>query len=346
MTARRSLSERIKMVALYYKYGTHEMVCENWGDGNVPDERTVRNTVWRFMRTGSVADLPRVGRTRTATDEGSLAAVLASVDKIPRISAGKRAEGLNTSRTSIRRCMKMVGARGYKLRTVQELSSLDCEARKHSCDFWISRLETDPELQDHIFWSDECLIRLGDPIDVSNVRVYATSNPRAVVETQNSRLGVMLWVAISSLGLIGPFFTSNKLNAAEYLDILRDEFFPRAKNMLSGRHFWFQQDGAPAHSACIITNFLDEMVPGRWVCRFGAVKWPARSPDLTPLDFALWGYVRPLILARSPRTVEELKDAIVTVFSWITQEYCEKVCRSVKERLQSCSDNGGGHFQQ
>ena len=131
MSSHRSLSESIMMVVLYYRYGTYASVCENWPDNNVPDKSTVRDTVWRFKQTGSVTDLPRSGHTRTATDDASLAVVLASVDKIPRISMRKRALRLKTSRTSICKSMKVLGVRGYKTRTVQELSSLDCDARKH-----------------------------------------------------------------------------------------------------------------------------------------------------------------------------------------------------------------------
>jgi hypothetical protein len=28
----------------------------------------------------------------------------------------------------------------------------------------------------------------------------------------------------------------------------------------------------------------------RWIGRVGFTEWPARSPDLTPLHFFLWGY--------------------------------------------------------
>jgi hypothetical protein len=44
---------------------------------------------------------------------------------------------------------------------------------------------------------------------------------------------------------------------------------------------------------------LSATVPNRWIGRAGAadeewMKWPPRSPDLTPCDFFLWGYVKPL----------------------------------------------------
>jgi len=226
------------------------------------------------------------------------------------------------------------------------LGPKDPGRRKSFCDSWISKLNDDPGLEDRIFWSDECLIRLGDQIDMHNARIYAESNPQALAEIPNSRLGVMFWVAISSRGIIGPVFVSERLDAVQYRKILEEEFLPRARIMMGRRKFWFQHDGAAAHSAGPINNFLSEVLQERWIGRHGPINWPARSPDLTPLDFGLWGYVRPLILSRNPSTVEDLKESIETVFSRIGRDYCQKLCRSVRDRLQRCYDAEGGHIEQ
>ena len=36
-------------------------------------------------------------------------------------------------------------------------------------------------------------------------------------------------------------------------------------------------------------RYLDRLFPGQGVGRRCAVEWPPKSPDLTPLDFYLWG---------------------------------------------------------
>jgi len=155
----------------------------------------------------------------------------------------------------------------------------------------------------------------------------------------------MFWVAISSHGIIGPVFVSERLDAEQYKRILEEEFLPRAKAMMGRKKFWFQQDGAPAHSAGSTSNFLRKVLQDRWIGRFGPIKWPARSPDLTQMDFGLWGYVRPLVLERNPNTVDELQDAITLTFSQIGLDYCQKLCRSVRDRLQRCCDAEGGHIE-
>jgi hypothetical protein len=41
-------------------------------------------------------------------------------------------------------------------------------------------------------------------------------------------------------------------------------------------------------------EFLYQEYPNRWIGRGGLRHWPPRSPDINPLDFFLWGYVKML----------------------------------------------------
>ena len=57
----------------------------------------------------------------------------------------------------------------------------------------------------------------------------------------------------------------------------------------------FQQDGSPAHYK-YVRGYLKRNLPQRWIGRTGKeddalMRWPPRSPDLTPCDFSFWGFV-------------------------------------------------------
>ena len=54
----------------------------------------------------------------------------------------------------------------------------------------------------------------------------------------------------------------------------------------------FQQDGAPPHFRLTVRAHLEETYGDRWIGRGGPTSWPPRSPDLTPLDFYAWGYMK------------------------------------------------------
>jgi len=71
--------------------------------------------------------------------------------------------------------------------------------------------------------------------------------------------------------------------------MLQNQIVP-AIRQITGNNFeniWFQQDRVPPHCGVNVRNYLDETFPDRWID--GAIEWPARSLDLTPLDYFLWG---------------------------------------------------------
>jgi hypothetical protein len=71
------------------------------------------------------------------------------------------------------------------------------------------------------------------------------------------------------------------------------------------RDGYFQQDGAPAHFALTVRRFFDDNFPNCWIGRGGPIAWPAYSPDLSPLDFWLWGDVKNKVYATSVANLDE-----------------------------------------
>ncbi|GFW96067.1 uncharacterized protein TNCV_957811 [Trichonephila clavipes] len=76
------------------------------------------------------------------------------------------------------------------------------------------------------------------------------------------------------------------------------------------QELWFQQDGATCHTARATIDLLKDTFGDRLISRFGPVNWPPRSCDLTPLDYFLWGYVKSLVYADKPQTLDRLEDNI------------------------------------
>jgi len=55
---------------------------------------------------------------------------------------------------------------------------------------------------------------------------------------------------------------------------------------------YFQHDGAHSHYTRHVMQHLNYTFPKRWIGRGNTINWPPRSPDLTPLDFSLWGLMK------------------------------------------------------
>ncbi|GFW93745.1 histone-lysine N-methyltransferase SETMAR [Trichonephila clavipes] len=96
---------------------------------------------------------------------------------------------------------------------------------------------------------------------------------------------------------------------------------------------WFQQDGATCHTARATIDLLKDTFGDRLISRFGPVNWPPRSCDLTPLDYFLWGYVKSLVYADKPQTLDHLEDKIRRVIADIRPQMLEKVIENWTPRL-------------
>ena len=91
---------------------------------------------------------------------------------------------------------------------------------------------------------------------------------------------------------------------------------------------YFQHDGAPPHYTIRVREFLNEIFPNRWLGRGGPVVWPPRSPDLTPLDYYLWGHMKTLFAAAEQIRNHPHNNACAT--------------GSLKIRAENCIATGGG----
>src|SRR6195952_4636657 len=70
---------------------------------------------------------------------------------------------------------------------------------------------------------------------------------------------------------------------------------------------WFMQDGAPGHFSLLARDYLNRVFPDRWIGRGGPQTWPPRSPDMNPLDFCVWGYLKSLVCTTPVENVDDLE---------------------------------------
>jgi len=75
------------------------------------------------------------------------------------------------------------------------------------------------------------------------------------------------------------------------------------------------------------------------------VLWPLRSPDLTPSDYFLWGYLKGRVYQNESRTTDALKANITAEIQAVTADVLARAFQNMARRVQSCMDANGGHFQ-
>jgi len=93
--------------------------------------------------------------------------------------------------------------------------------------------------------------------------------------------------------LTGPFVFDVRLTVEAYLRFLQKEL-PRLLEEVRlnkrGRIYsCFQHNGAPPRFSREVRNFLNDHFLRRCIGHGGLHTWPARSPDLSPLDYCVWG---------------------------------------------------------
>ena len=88
------------------------------------------------------------------------------------------------------------------------------------------------------------------------------------------------------------------------------------------------------------------MFDDRWFRRLGPWDWPPRSPDLTPLDFFLWGVLKERVYSTPVPTKEELRQRIVRCIEDLDPREIQKATtRRVQKNILKCLERNGQHFQ-
>ncbi|KAJ6662427.1 hypothetical protein lerEdw1_011840 [Lerista edwardsae] len=135
-----------------------------------------------------------------------------------------------------------------------------------------------------------------------------------------------------------------------YRDMLSEWLLPQLDEAVPD--FILQQDGAPPHWHNDVHDYLNNHLPHRWIGHAGSkhvplLFWLPRSPDLTPCDFFLWGYVKDKVFVPPlPQDLRQLKQWISDVLDSITPDMLAKVWQELDYRIDICHVTGGAHIEQ
>jgi hypothetical protein len=135
--------------------------------------------------------------------------------------------------------------------------------------------------------------------------------------------------------VIGPYFFEEggakvSVTVHRYVEMLETFLRPKLDDV-DTEHVWFQQDGATAHTERRSLGVLREMFPGRLISLRGDVEWPARSPDLSPCDFFLRGYLKEKGFKHRPGSLEDLKEKIQQEIDSIPPELTRRDMKNFRD---------------
>ena len=152
----------------------------------------------------------------------------------------------------------------------------------------------------------------------------------------------MVSVGVSVLGRTDVHFVESgiKMNGQYYRDeLLMQGLLPDIRQFSD--FFIFQQDGAPAHRARETVELLMNETPDF----IQPTMWPPNSPDLNPVDYAIWSIMQEKVYRRKIRDVNELRERILEAWNQLDQGVIDKSVQQWRARLRACIASQGGHFE-
>lgn len=315
--------------------------------GRVPRFETIMKWVNNFQRTGSLRPGTARGGERTVRTPENIERVRQAVEASPRRSAVRHARALRMSNRSVRRILHLdLHFHPFKLMVVQQLQQNDYGRRFRFAETMVENMTDDIVL----IMSDEAHFHLSGVVNKQNFRYWASENPRQLHEKPLHSDKLTVWCGISRNFIIGPYFFQENgrtvtVNTDRYLTMLREFFLPQLRRRrINLNTVWFQQDGATCHTSRAAMEFLRQTFPGRLISLRGDVEWPPRSPDLSPCDYFLWGYLKARVYINKPRTLEALSETITQEIRAVPRAMLQRSMDNFSQRLQECMDKNGQHL--
>jgi hypothetical protein len=306
-----------------------------------PSAKTIRKWHTSLMERGSVLSRKR-HQPKSALTQENVQIVQQHFQTFPLTSIRRASTVLHISRPSIHRILRTLTYHPYKMQMVQKLYAEDKVNRVNFAQDELTRLMESPCRLRQLTFSDEAHFHLDGGVNRHNFRYWSNENPQWTSEVALHSQRTTVWAAIWKDGIIGPFFFDANVTSERYLELLKDQFWPKVAQLGLQADMIFMQDGAPPRWGKSVRCWLNEHFPGRWIGRGSpTIQWPPRSPDLTPCDFFLWGFIKSKVYSTRPADIPELKRRIQKAFTLITREMLCHVFEAFTGRLHRTLDNRG-----
>lgn len=352
MASRYSVAEKVDMVlACAEMNGNPRLAAQLYTSRHpgrpVPTATTIANVFDKFRKDGSVHRRRRL--KATVVSEDFEIDVLAYVKVNPQTSSREIARQCGSSATSVWKVLRRHNLHPYHVCLHQDLSEGDFEKRLEFCNWALIKADEDRDFFHKVIWTDEAKFCNDGNVNLHNAHYWSDQNPHWLRQHNHQvRWSVNVWCGILGNRIIGPYFIQGNLTGRNYTaDVLNGvvDDFASDLPLQDLRQTWFQHDGAPPHFSSHARRWLDHNFPDRWIGRAGPMFWPPRSPDLTPLDFFLWGHIKSLVYITEPRDITDLKQRIVDACASISPEIIGRAVGSMQKRFMVCVGAEGGHFE-
>ena len=314
-----------------------------------PSHRVFTRTFQRLRQTGRVTIQNNGGappRHGYAHEE----AIIDHVMDNPAVSTRRTAHRLRLTQNYVWRTIHREELHPYHLQPVQGLRPEDYAKRVRFCRWILDKIETRPDFLNVILWTDEAQFTRDGINNHHNDHRWSLDNPHSIRERRfQQRFSVNVWAGIFNGSLLPLYEIPHRMNGHHYREFLETHIDDMLDDLPLDvrRRMYYQHDGAPVHNAAAVTAWLNHVFRRRWIGSHGPIPWPPRSPDLSPLDFYVWGHLKQEVYRERIDTREQLQQRIHNAAHRITQNRntLRNVYDSLLRRCNACIRVGGAHFE-
>ena len=313
--------QRTFIVKSYYKCRSYKRTREafrnRFQDRQPPAPKTIWANVDKYEKHGTSLNRNKQnsGRRRSARSEANIRAVAQRLAEHPRNTSARR-NGVGISSATFNRITRLdLHQHPYRMNTRHQLVPQDFDLRLQFAGWLINRCERNKNFLRSMVIGDEAAFALNGQVNTRNVREYAPARqpPAFNFDVNLSQQKLTVWLGLCGSGqVIGPFFFNGNVNGTNYLYMINNDVLPQLQEhfeqQIRGvfRNLWWAQDCAPAHRSIAVGERLRGLFGNRVIALDHNVEWPPRSPDLTPCDFFLWGYLKNRVFSSPPADLDDL----------------------------------------
>jgi len=303
------------------------------------DRRTIRRWWTRYQETSTIERKPGSGRPRLGSERDDRHLLRFAINNrwtCMRNIYRQVFDNINrpySIRTAYRRTLE-AGYRSY--RPLQRIP-LGPQHRRNRLNWCTVQSLRPNDYWKSILWTDESRFKLDFNDGRIRVRRLPTERFLDACIAEHDRYGrgsVMIWGGCWYGGKTSAVLIEGNLNGERYVnEILSPVVVPT----LQENNLILQQDNARSHTSRVATSYLREK-------NVTSITWPARSPDLAPIEH-LWDIIQRHLTDNFPvpTSLHDLAQQLLHCWNSISQEDINNLIESFQNRMTECIERQGGH---
>ncbi|CAD6192389.1 unnamed protein product [Caenorhabditis auriculariae] len=291
----------------------------------------VFRTAQRYRRLGASDDMQRSGRPVTVTTPEAVKAVREKIRRTPERSVRKMAKEYEMSRESMRTIVKdKLKMIPYRMQKGAFLNQKNKTFRMKKARKLLAGTQDGSHLT--TLFTDEKILTVETNKNGQNHPIIATDYQSAcekekILNKTSHPASVMVFAAITADGKTPLVFVDPGVKG-----VAMSQFSLRKPTM-----------DLPARRRPRSSCQRDSRVVSRQFSEFiSAADWPASSPDLNPMDYAVWIYLTEKVSSKNYPSIKALKTALIKKWDEIDDDYPRAVIDAYPKRLKAVIKAKGG----